>query len=124
MKTIYEWDIETLDKHGDIQDHYHHDTLFALLATLKRWKPTEGERYEVVLVRDVGDDCEGLVDRQWWYAFEDSPESYCTPIPADTFSGGTPVTKKHLAEFARYEAEVQGLLRYLEKGGGIKREVS
>ena len=56
METIYEWDIETVDEHGDIQDHHHHDTLFSLLPTLRRWESTDGERYEVVLVRDVGSD--------------------------------------------------------------------
>jgi hypothetical protein len=122
MKTVYEWDIETVDEHGDIIDHWHHNTLSDLLATLMMWKPTEGERYEVVLCRNVGDDYEGTVDSQWWYAFQDSPESYGTPVPADTFDGGTPVTKKHLAEFARYKVQVRSYLRYLEEGSGIVSE--
>ena len=66
MKTIYEWDIETVDKHGDIHDHYHEDTLPAMLKQVERWGPTEGEWYRLVLVGDVWDDCGSLDDRQWW----------------------------------------------------------
>jgi hypothetical protein len=110
METKYEWDIETIEtKHGDVVDHYHHDKLSDLLDTLKQWAPKSGERYEVVLVRDVGSNDEGVVDRQWWYPGFYMTHEAETPRFGEGY-GGTPVTKKHLAEYARHEVELRKAL--------------
>ena len=59
-KVHYEWDIETLDEHGDIT-HDHWDEL------RQAPKPHELEANQrLVLVRDVWVD-ESLDDRQWCY---------------------------------------------------------
>ena len=111
METIYEWDIETVDEHGDIQDHHHHDTLFSLLTTLRRWESTDGERYEVVLVRDVGSDAKGIVDRQWRYPFDLSSRLPNEGYKFDDLDGGgVRVPKKYVAEFAKYASELRQLL--------------
>lgn len=58
---IYEWDIETVDEHGDIQDHDHRDKLS------EYHKDDINKDTVLVLVRDRGNDEEGVLDRQWAY---------------------------------------------------------
>lgn len=67
IEISYEWDVETVDEHGDIIDHQHSDTLEDLL-------PLE-ENQELVLVRDryVGHD---LVSRQWAYVSDGELPEY------------------------------------------------
>lgn len=69
--TIYEWDFETVDEYGDVQDHNAEDKLTSFP------KDTEGN---LVLVRQEGSDAEGVTGRYWAYVkdgqlpeyFEDS----------------------------------------------------
>ncbi len=60
-KTIYEWDIETMedDGSGDILDHHHEDRLRDL--------PALESNQRLALVRDVWDEHDGLIDRLWAY---------------------------------------------------------
>jgi hypothetical protein len=72
MKTTYEWDIETVDKFGDILDHDHRDTLaeFApdvLRDALLQRRQRGGNFTRLVLVRSVWTEASGLVDRTWAY---------------------------------------------------------
>ena len=62
VKTIYEWDIETIAPWGDILDHNHEDRLCDL--------PPLEEGQRLVLVRDRFCDFDGLIDRQWAYVEE------------------------------------------------------
>ena len=102
METTYEWDIETVDTvTGDIKDHHHHNRLADLVDTLKRRGAAADERYEIVLVRDVGSDSEGVVDRQWWYPLE-------TGTWDDLPVGQIPA--KYVDEFAKHEKEIRSLL--------------
>ena len=74
MKRLrYEWDIEDIDEHGDINDHHHRDKLseffecgFAddFAAALK------GLGCQLVLVRDTLDS-DGAVDLRSWAYVED-----------------------------------------------------
>lgn len=67
-KTIYEWDLETVDGHGDIEDHSHSD----LLAPLWKWR--EGKN--LVLVKDVFYDG-SLEERSWAYVKDGKlPENF------------------------------------------------
>ena len=79
-KVMYEWDLETaatVDSDtayaGDVLDHDHSDTFPGFN------QPEEsGERVVTVLVRDVFDDCDGLIDRSWAYLSDDGklPERF------------------------------------------------
>lgn len=63
----YEWDIETVDEHGDIIDHDFIDA--------PRLPAKENER--LVLVFNKGDDNEGLLDRSWAYVIDGKlPEEF------------------------------------------------
>jgi len=118
MTIVYEWDIETVDTTtGDIVDHYHEDTLSDLVTNLERWDPEPNERYRLVLVRDVRDDC-GVQDRAWWYV-EDNPA-----VPGVRFddlggfvfgngAGGVQVPRKYLREFKRYATRINDRLKTL-----------
>lgn len=56
--TSYEWVVETVNPEtDDIDDCWHTDSLPEKLAANER----------LALVRDVGNDGDGLVDRQWAY---------------------------------------------------------
>lgn len=61
MQTTYEWAVERVDlESGDILDTNHHDSLFSIPGPL-----AENER--IVLVRDTGDQVQGLQRRLWAY---------------------------------------------------------
>jgi len=92
MAVSYEWDIETVDAYGDIVDHFHDDRLAWLLKEASDWLRVPGIALRFVLVRDTGDDREGLGDREWFYPTEGDTE----------FDGGTAVPKKYLAEWTRH----------------------
>ncbi len=83
MATLaYEWDIETVDKFGDIQDHCHAERLNELK---KKLEPNES----LVLVVDQWND-EGLIERQWAYV-----ENGDLP---DEFDGGYKIPKRFRKE--------------------------
>lgn len=65
----YEWDFEEIDEDGDVIDHNHADKL-------TDYVPTD-DTMILVLVRDVGNDRDGLVDRSWAYVkFKHLPEYF------------------------------------------------
>jgi hypothetical protein len=79
-QTSYEWVAETQDEHGDIIDCRHNECL-------KKLKP---KHYEVIgLVKDIGNDSEGLQDRTWAYIDESGK------LPTE-FEDGTLVPKRFL----------------------------
>lgn len=93
MGVYYEWDIEEVDENGDIQDHDFRDKLKDFVV-----KPAiDGDRYQLVLVRNVGDEDEGLVDRDWAYAIK-CDGRWVLP---EQFDGGTKVPKRYHEELAR-----------------------
>ena len=67
MTITYEWDIEEVDREsGDILDHNHGSSLAWLI-------PNAGAiihqgRGDLVLVRNEGNNLDGLIDRCWAYA--------------------------------------------------------
>ncbi|NVO13876.1 MAG: hypothetical protein HXX10_07555 [Rhodoplanes sp.] len=65
MPTCYEWDIEAVDAHGDIQDHDHSNQLDYDSAYLRKALARDG--YHLVLVRDVCDAGGSVEDRSWAY---------------------------------------------------------
>ena len=89
----YEWVIEAVDEYGDIQSITHADILSKAFE-YKDFFHTEGwERVEIGLVRDVGDDIDGLQNRQWAYLEDDK-------LPA-TFDGGAKIPKRFLEEVSK-----------------------
>tara|TARA_A100001391_G_scaffold166808_1_gene127022 strand:- start:301 stop:591 length:291 start_codon:yes stop_codon:yes gene_type:complete len=90
-KVHYEWDIETLDEHGDIT-HDHWDKL------RQAPKPQElEENQRVVLVRDVWVD-ESLEDRQWCY-----PHLFTKFFDASGEPTGKRMPLRFLKEYVRWE---------------------
>lgn len=100
-RTIYEWDLETVDEHNDIVDHNHADKL----TQLEGWTQClPGEYVRLVLVRDTwthnldlatGKKRHNLADRHWAYVTAEG-------LPARTNEGrGYKVPKRYQAEFAR-----------------------
>lgn len=88
MATLtYEWDIETVDKFGDIQDHCHAERLneFASFEMKKKLEPNES----LVLVVDQWKD-EGLIERQLAYVENGN-------LP-DEFDGGYKIPKRFRKE--------------------------
>lgn len=84
MRTTYEWCWRQVDEHGDVIELYHSDKL--------REQPFDGLG-ELELIRDVGDEFEGLVDRQ--YAdFADSISTH--------FDGGAKVPQRFIKEWNRF----------------------
>ena len=66
MTILYEWDVEEVDRDsGDILNHNHGDKLSWLLPAFGNII-TQG-RGDLVLVRDEGNNTEGLLDRHWAY---------------------------------------------------------
>ena len=57
----YEWDVEEIDEFEDIIEHHHGNRL----AEVIEWLQEPNTR--LVLVRDVGNDIEGITDRTWAY---------------------------------------------------------
>jgi len=89
----YEWDIETVtDEDGDVMDHHHGNKLKELLF-YKNTKPEDGFHYELVLVRDVWDEFDGVTNRTW--AYEDEGK-----MPKE-FDNGVAVPKRFLAEYEK-----------------------
>lgn len=68
MTVHYEWDIETISlPEADILDHDHRATLAEFDADDLREAIKALGDTRLVLVRDVGNDADGLTDRSWAY---------------------------------------------------------
>lgn len=93
MRIDYEWDIETTDFHGDIVDH-DYDTSVKALAARHPLTATES----IVLVVSWGDECSGVIDREWAYAVAGVAGGWTLPVE---FDGGHKVPKKFHAQLAR-----------------------
>lgn len=84
----YEWDVLELDGNGDIIEHHHCDTLAQAVICFRQFTAASIE-----LVRDVGNDANGLTDRQW-------AEIERGRLPTE-FSEGAMVPKRFHAECLR-----------------------
>lgn len=62
----YEWTVETVDEHGDITDTCAWDS-YAEAQKRAALERASGTRVEIALTRIVGDEIEGLQDRQYAY---------------------------------------------------------
>ena len=61
MTVEYEWDVEETDVHGDIIEHWFHETYRECMEWVKKSTPSAGATYEVVLVRSTDE------ERAWCY---------------------------------------------------------
>lgn len=95
QKTTYEWDIETVDKYGDVYDHDHRDRVLDLhLARVEG--PDPGYTHDLVLVRDVWVDWD-LKDRTWAYTSEGCLPSHFRDCDGNDIH---PVPKRFFKELA------------------------
>lgn len=89
---VYEWVIETLDEHDDIQEVTHADRCLDALRIANKIH-AEGHKVEVALVRDRGNEVDGLQNRQWAYLETD------VTLPAK-FDGGATIPQRFQGEVA------------------------
>ena len=92
----YEWDIETVSRYslgGDVLDHHHADKLKELLFYKNEKPDMDGCHYDLVLVRDDGNEYDGITNRSWAYETEGK-------MPTE-FDNGIVVPKRFLAEYNR-----------------------
>lgn len=100
MAVMYEWDVEELDapstaEDPEILDHNHCDTFAQALVILSRLDAPG----RIVLVRDVGNDVEGLTDRAWAYLKDGQlPETFTYGADEDS---GIRVPQRFHDEVAR-----------------------
>ena len=103
-KVNYEWCIEFVDEHGDIQDHHHADKL----SDLRKNFTDDDHTYhkQLVLVRDIWGVEVYADDREFWDNLEG--RSWAYPVladmdwimPAETDDGNC-VPKRFIKEFER-----------------------
>lgn len=96
----YEWSMEETEywlEHGeevdDIVDQRFSDSVSDFIAVVR----TDSKRYRLVLVRTVGNNVEGIVDRAWAYCVEVNGRM---ELP-ETFDNGKAVPKKYKKELER-----------------------
>lgn len=67
-KVIYEWSVETVNEFGDIENCYFYDTIQEV--------PTLENNQRLCLVRNEGNDNEGLTYRLWAYVLNGKLPEY------------------------------------------------
>ena len=67
-KVFYEWSLETIDEHGDIIDSDFSDTPFKEIESNQR----------MCLVRNEGNEADGLTDRHWAFVVDGKLPEYFT----------------------------------------------
>jgi hypothetical protein len=87
-EVYYEWCIEYVDQYGDIQDNNHSDTLDYREDDLKEALAGGGvegkDHSELVLIRNISNEHEGVVDRSWAYVKKGSlPEFFSQANDSD-----------------------------------------
>lgn len=85
-KTYYEWVVEEVDSYGDRLDSNAFDTYKEAIRYLTGMEGT----FEICLVRNFGNDNQGVVDREWAYIVNGV-------LPSE-FDGGSKVPQKYFKE--------------------------
>lgn len=91
-KVIYEWCYETIDENGDIIDNDHADKL----AEFNEARKTE----QLCLVQNIGDDDNGLEDRNWAYVKDGKLPQFFSDAMGEFI--GYEVPKRFHKELANY----------------------
>lgn len=92
-QTRYEWKLEAVDQHGDVQDGHHWDNIYQIIQDVPAMDEEAtrcGWYLCLCLVRDIVNDRDGVISRHHWY-----------PATNEMF----PVPKKYLVEFGRAISE-------------------
>jgi hypothetical protein len=103
-RVTYEWCIEFVDEHGDIQDHHHADKLSDLRMNFTDDDHTYHKQlvlvrdiWEVVVFTDGHESYENLEGRSWAYPVMEIGDWI---MPAETDDGNC-VPKRFIKEFER-----------------------
>jgi|SRR5215831_6089393 len=104
MGVAYEWVVEEIDpndEYEDIQETSAWEKYIDALGSAE-WVRREGLRADIVLVRDEGDDVDGLTDRSWAYLEKDGtlPTYFANSGGVDTT---VKVPKRFHQEVARHK---------------------
>lgn len=68
LEVIYEWCVEELDDYGDIAENHYLNELNEVNPLLDYLRAQgKDANHNLVLVRSVGNDAKGMVDRKWAY---------------------------------------------------------
>lgn len=107
MKVSYEWVVEHVDEHDDIQDHDNGDNLidghmkepvqYALLG-----QSYEGRTLRLALIRDRGSEANGLDHRSYAYAYKNEAGVWVMPDETDS---GHKVPDKYKRQLIRARDE-------------------
>lgn len=99
MQTYYEWDFEEVDQFGDIVDHDFTEQLRS--NHTPDILDTNAGQNDVVLtlIRNVGNDYDGIVEREWAYTQRNSDGMWFLPME---FDGGSIVPKRFHAELSKW----------------------
>lgn len=92
-ETCYEWTSEEIDENGDIQNSDFSEDLKGLLCFHE-------QSHDLGLVRNVGNDEDGLLDRSWAYVLPDG--SLDTHFRDVDGKPQVKVPKRFLKEFGRF----------------------
>jgi len=87
----YEWDYETVDEDGDIIDHNHSESL-------SRYGESD-KTDTLVLIRELGNDRDGMIDRTWAYVKDGKMPEYFTDSAGVV---GAKVPERFHKELAKY----------------------
>lgn len=90
----YEWDLETVDREsGDILDHHFADRLQEL--------PARESDQDLVLVRNVGNEHDGVTDKMWAYVVNgELPEAFSMSTEHGMAETNIKVPKRFAVEFS------------------------
>ena len=90
----YEWDLETVYREsGDVLDHHFADRLQEL--------PARESDQDLVLVRSVGNEHDGVADKMWAYVVNgELPKTFSVPTECGMSDCGVKVPKRFAVEFS------------------------
>jgi hypothetical protein len=94
MTVSIEWVVEALDPYGDIIDLLHSDTYAEAEQLAEALREEHGVEVQVGLVRDRGNDVEGILDRSWAYVVNGA-------LPVRFEPGNVLVPKRYHLELQR-----------------------
>jgi len=102
---IYEWDWELFDTESDdILDHVHFDKMSDYPSN--PYSHEDGKSARLVLVRDEGNEDDGVVDRMWAYVENGKlPEEFAYAGAGEMRPNGVRVPKKFHKQLERWYYE-------------------
>lgn len=94
-QVVYDWSLEEIDENEDIVDS---DFMQEIPADWVNKLPEDGHTFRICLVRDLGNQEKGLIERCWAYVVDGKlPEYFKDSAGTDTIHKVSEKFHKHLA---------------------------